>query len=388
MKIAIDLRPLQGAHQYRGIGKYIASMLPELFRLAPDDEFVCYYWGQKPPKLAHGKNVRYVRVAGDRTISLNRYVSWLGIRHLGIVQPIRADVFLQPDVFFGLKSGLPNVTVLYDLIPLIFHDRYFSLKDSVVRLRAIKQFKTEQNLRIFKRVTARYEHVSHIVSISEASLKDLHRLYPKTKQVPATVTPLAAQPLPVATGKRPYKSSYAIYVGGADARKNIVGLIEAFDLACSKGSSLDLVLVGNDFLNIGFPEMPSIMARIDASPYKQRIHLKGYVSDKELALLYKYASVCSFASLYEGFGMPVLEAMHAGVPVVAYRNSSIPEIADGVAMLADTPAEFARALTKLSHDKALQTKLARLGKSRAKEFTWTRTAELTLLALHRAANKN
>jgi glycosyltransferase involved in cell wall biosynthesis len=154
-------------------------------------------------------------------------------------------------------------------------------------------------------------------------------------------------------------------------RKNIARLVKAFENA---GAGWRLVLAGS----AGYGA-DSIHARIAASPARDRIQVTGYVSPTELAAWYARASVFAFPSLDEGFGIPVLEAMAAGVPVLTSNRSALPEVAGGAALLVDPEngPEMAAALDRLLVDPDLRLELAARGRRRASDFSWERAAAAT-----------
>ena len=157
-------------------------------------------------------------------------------------------------------------------------------------------------------------------------------------------------------------------VGAIQKRKNVARLVEAFE---SLDGDWRLVLVGSQ--GYGAAE---ILARIEASSARDRIKVTGYVTPEELAAWYATASVFAFPSLDEGFGMPVLEAMAAGVPVVTSDRSALPEVAGDAALLVnpeDTDA-LREALIKLTGGSDLRKDLAQRGAARARLFTWQKAA--------------
>ena len=160
-------------------------------------------------------------------------------------------------------------------------------------------------------------------------------------------------------------------VGGVQKRKNHFRLVEAFEAVAPDWR---LVLAGSP--GFGAAE---ILARIQASPARDRIQLTGYVTPDELASLYSRASVFAFPSLDEGFGIPVLEAMAAGVPVITSNRSALPEVAGDAAWLVDPERteSLAQALRELTRNEDARQQLARRGRERAEEFTWDKAARQT-----------
>ena len=162
-----------------------------------------------------------------------------------------------------------------------------------------------------------------------------------------------------------------LHVGALQKRKNIVRLVEAFERLDKEWR---LVLAGAP--GFGAAE---VRERIARSPARTRIELPGYVTSEELAGWYARATVFAFPSLDEGFGMPLLEAMAAGVPIVTSNRSALPEVAGDAALLVDPEdkAALADALRQLTSDEGLRNELARRGKERARGFTWEKAARET-----------
>lgn len=172
--------------------------------------------------------------------------------------------------------------------------------------------------------------------------------------------------------------TFILFVGALQPRKNIVGLLMAYErlVAMPPGSSPipDLVLVSGG----GWKEQP-LLARIRLSPARGRIHVVRRLAHNELAACYRRAAVFVLPSFSEGFGMPVLEAMAAGVPVVTSNTSSLPEVAGDAAILVDPndPVAIAEAMSRVLRDEMLRRSLVEKGTERARRFTWDQTAAQT-----------
>jgi glycosyltransferase involved in cell wall biosynthesis len=160
-------------------------------------------------------------------------------------------------------------------------------------------------------------------------------------------------------------------VGAIQKRKNIARLVEAFEAV---DPAWRLVLIGSSGYGAA-----QIHARIAASPARERISVLGYVTPEELAAWYARAMVFAFPSLDEGFGMPLLEAMTAGTPVLTSTRSALPEVAGEAALLADPEdtGALVHALQRLTRDEELRARLSRLGVERARLFTWEKAVDQT-----------
>lgn len=162
-----------------------------------------------------------------------------------------------------------------------------------------------------------------------------------------------------------------LHVGAIQRRKNLVRLVKAFERVPSPWR---LVLAGGSGYGAG-----DALAAIEASPARARIDVKGYVGVAALQDLYARASLLAFPSLDEGFGIPVLEAMAWGVPVLASNRSALPEVGGDAALYADPldEEEIAGRLLRLVDDERLRAALAEAGRGRAAEFTWEKAAAAT-----------
>jgi glycosyltransferase involved in cell wall biosynthesis len=167
------------------------------------------------------------------------------------------------------------------------------------------------------------------------------------------------------------REKIVLNVGAIQKRKNIARLVEAFETV---GRDWKLVLAGA----AGFGS-EDILARIGRSPARERISVLGYISPGDLARWYARAMVFAFPSLDEGFGMPLLEAMAAGTPVVTSNRSALPEVAGEAALLVapEDTAALADALRDLTESESLRAELARRGAARAREFTWEKAVRQT-----------
>jgi glycosyltransferase involved in cell wall biosynthesis len=227
----------------------------------------------------------------------------------------------------------------------------------------------------------------HVVTLSEHSKKDIVRTYGIAAEK-ITVTPLGAStnffPRVVSEAKellaREYRieGPFVLYLGRLQARKNLLRLIEAFNRVRRAGFPHKLVLAGKrDSL------FDPVLARIRELRLDGMVILPGYVGDEHIPFFYSAADLFVFPSLYEGFGLPVIEAMACGVPVITSRGSSLEEVAGDAALLIDPleEATIARAMTSALADGTLRAHLREAGLKRASDFSQEKAAE-TILAVY------
>jgi glycosyltransferase involved in cell wall biosynthesis len=207
---------------------------------------------------------------------------------------------------------------------------------------------------------------ARVLAISELTKRDLVELY-RIDPAKITVTPLAADPAFRPDGPSPDGEPYALFVGALQPRKEATTAIEALSLV---EDAPRLVLVGPD--KGGRAEAEEAAARLGV-----RVELRGHVAQDELAALYRGAALLVFPSRYEGFGLPLLEAMASGTPVVATTAGALPEVAGDAAILVEPgkPAELAGGIERALAD---HERLREAGLARAARYSWAETARLTL----------
>lgn len=173
-----------------------------------------------------------------------------------------------------------------------------------------------------------------------------------------------------------FSKPYLLFVSTIEPRKNINNLIYAFNLL-KENQKIEhqLVLIGQK----GWRDR-GIFATIESSPWNSHIHHLDYLSDELIALFYSKAEAFVYPSFYEGFGLPVLEAMTLGTPVITSNTSSLPEVAGDAALFVDPydPEQLADVILNVLTDSQLRQKLIKQGKERASQFSWQKTAEQTL----------
>jgi glycosyltransferase involved in cell wall biosynthesis len=275
-------------------------------------------------------------------------------------------------------SPVPTIVTVLDLIPLLFPDHYRP-KNMSWRFRLARFLE----LRAIRAATG-------ILAISECTKRDLIRLL----DIPSeriTVTPLGVdrkffEPIDrksAATRLRakhslPADAVVVLYVGGIDWRKNMRGLCAlTAEIHAAQKRPVFLLMVGSIRNDDRYPEL---LATIRSFKLETQIIEAGFVPDEELLYCYAGADIFLFPSLYEGFGLPVLEAMAAGVPVLVSNRASLPEIVDRAELLfnPDQATEIVPTALRLLSDTNFSEQVREWGRRRAEEFRWDETARLTL----------
>jgi glycosyltransferase involved in cell wall biosynthesis len=227
-------------------------------------------------------------------------------------------------------------------------------------------------------------HVDKVLTASDHSKRDISK-YLNIPMEKITVIHLAAgehfRPLkePVirsALDRAGVSQPYILYVGSIEPRKNLIRLLEAYAQLCQWSTSWSLVVVGARNIWKSSP-VGETTEKLKLKPF---VHFTGYIPDVDLPGIYNGADLFVFPSLYEGFGLPVLEAMSCGTPVITSNTSSLPEVAGEAALLVDpyNVEEIMAAMRRVLEDSALARDLSERGLERAKKFTWEKTAQRTI----------
>lgn len=276
------------------------------------------------------------------------------------------------------------VTTVHDLKPLLFGTGSGRFNLNAVFEQAI--------------VGDKWKRIDHVITDSQCSRDDLVKLIglsPDRVTVahpgvdhnlfrPAEASSTGARPLrtPHVVRRTVSDRPYLLCVAGADPTKNVGGLIEAFaQLPAELRPQHDLVIVGD------MRRRPEVLARVRQLGLEGQVRFPGIVEDAQLVSWYQGATVFVFPSFYEGFGLPVLEAMACGCPVVSSNRSSLPEVAGDAALLVDPGQVEAMtgALARLLSDPSLQEALRGRGLAQAARFTWERTAKAVVEVYRRVA---
>ena len=353
MKIVIAAWHLKNPHV--GIGRYARELIDALGRVDRTNQYeILLPWAAHPFTTRSNMRYRVVR------FPLFRRRFWEQVGSL-LVGPY--DVLHFPyDSCVAWKRG-KFVTTIHDVKPLLFPE---------LRGHTNINSRIEQWL-----VGDRWKTIDHVITISEHSRQDLLQHVPlRSDQV--TVTPLGLdvarfRPADLRRKGRPY----VFCVAGSDPTKNVGCLVEAFaNLPETLRGRYDLLLAGDVCKRV------DIGTAIDRLGLGAQTKLVGMVSDEELIAYYQQATVFVFPSLYEGFGLPVLEAMGCGCPVICSNASSLPEVAGDAALLFDPrqSGQLAGELARLLESSSLQATLRARGLTRAKDFVWDRTARQTVAA--------
>lgn len=392
--IAFDLRALQIGHENRGIGMVAKSILTHL----EDDvnSYLFYIFDSSNPIEDLGIDLKIKKYSFVETPKLKTTVDTpsdlidsfrLSHPHFAPLRRNKPDIFLQFDFALGLPKWrkTKNLCIGYDLIPLIMKNQYLPSPKMVWNQPGGRKARLKGMLRAYyyrlkaHRSYSNYRRADKILCISDATKQSFIGILRINQKRLVTIPLAPVMPKKSKSQKNDFEKPYIFYIGGTDNRKHVADTVRAFNIAKGRGQDIALVLAGNEFNKVHNIPDPQAQKEIVDSPYRDDIHLVGFVSDEEKTALYEHAQAFVFCSTYEGFGLPVLEAQAIGCPVICYDNSSIPEVSSKSVFLVKNGdvVSIANAIKKLGNSD--RKKLTRDGIEFAKKFTWDRyVKELSL----------
>ncbi len=379
MRVAFDLRPaLKKNSRRRGIGIYTLELAKALLELRdPGLELIAYGCGNERPQLPEG---RY-EYRSLFQLSKPSRLSWLPDRLLLPRQLSKdaAQIFHANDitsVAFG--PGVKTVVTVHDMIPLVFGEE----------MKASIPWDYSLALREGYRRIARADLVVTDSAYSKSDICEYLRVDPDKVAVVYPGCDSRFAPGEPEAARRRIAEAFGIsqpflfYVGGTDFRKNLTCLVDGFAGIRNSGYRGLLVMAGETF-HWDIDEVRKLRRRVAERGIEQFVVFPGFVTVDQLVAFYSACDMFVFPSLYEGFGLPVLEALRCRALVLTTRISSIPEVAGEAAEYFDPkdPSSLVRSFCELSNDPAKQEELREKGKARAVQFNWNEAAS-QLLALY------
>lgn len=360
LTIGIDINEANVKNRV-GTGQYCYHVLKHSYNRT-DLDFHLYHrdplQGDLSPESAHWHYHQVGPVRGWIRLGLPLYLATHS----------QNDVWWSPAHYLPSITRCPSVVTIHDLAYEYFPDLF--LPSDLYKLKNWTRQAVKQADRVIAVSAATKHDLVSIYNTSPDKITVIPNGYDSdffNTTLPADHSILAHYHLK--------SHNYLLFLGTIQPRKNAIKLVQAFHLLKESGYSGKLVIAGN----IGWLA-DETLAVIKSSPEVTDIVLTGYVSDDARKALYTYADVYVLPSLYEGFGVPALEAMACGAPVAAANNSSLPEVVGdaGVLFNAADPADIASAISTIKSDRASWVKKSL---ARAQHFSWAKCAEDTLTVL-------
>jgi glycosyltransferase involved in cell wall biosynthesis len=364
MRIALDVRKINDF----GIGTYIRNLIKHLPRVDQETEYFLLCFAQDE-ELVRSLNQHFTPV---RVTSPNYSVR----EHIGIpatLRRLRVQLFHSPHYVLPMLTPCRSVVTVHDVIHLLFPQYLPSRLASHYARYMIRRALEKTEL---------------VLTVSDSSKRDLLTFFEvspdKVVVIPngidSSITEgLSVQELARVKERFQIFGRTVLFVGNIKPHKNVERLIAAFAKVREdpEYSDLTLIVVGDDI-----SKYPSLRRTVERHRVRGHVRFFGFVPELTLVALYKTADVFAFPSLYEGFGLPPLEAMANGTPVVTSNISSLPEVVGDAALTVDpyNIDQIAKAIGRILSDRALRSRLIADGYERAKQFSW----ESSVAQVHQA----
>lgn len=369
--ILIDVREAVG--EKTGKGWYTAHIVSAILKIDQKTPFILFTHKHVPlfekyknveERIVHGRGIIWHLRVRQQIVRLAKKFP-----HLTFFAPTS---FIVPAF---LPKKIRTVITVHDLVAFLFPNHH-NKKATIIE-------------RVFLPFALR--KVKAIITVSQSTKRDLLKFFPKTKAPIHVIYNAADQPVPVSDETRAavrqkfhLPEKIILDIGTLEPRKNHVRVLKAFAAIADKHSQHHLVIAGGkgwQYENV----FKTHAAIIEAQPHlKKHIHFLGYVTQEELQTLYTLADLFVFPARYEGFGLPALEALTHGCPVIVPNNSSLPEVVGDAAMLVDpySEEEIAQAMERILINPEFAEELRVKGIVQARKFSWEKAGRETVTTLN------
>jgi glycosyltransferase involved in cell wall biosynthesis len=359
VRIGIDARKLRDY----GIGTYVRNLLRQLAKQDDGDDYVAFCRDADFETVAaFGARVRPVREEAGNYSMREQVAIPIDVRREGI------ELFHAPHYVLPPLTPCTSVVTIHDCIHLRF-PQYLPSRLGYAYARA--------------QMWAATHRAARVITVSEASKRDILRYFRVAEsRIDVIYNAIddrfwqAPDPDEIDRVRQRYQlnAPFVLYAGNIKPHKNLERLIESFHLLRQGADFKDvqLLIIGDEI-----SKYATLRRAVHRHKLHKHVRFFGFVPDRTLAALYRLANVFVFPSLYEGFGLPPLEAMASGTPVITSDVSSLPEVVGDAALMIDPyePAAIADAMRRVLTDDALRADLQRRGFARAREFSWERSVK-------------
>ncbi|MFT5860288.1 MAG: glycosyltransferase involved in cell wall biosynthesis [Flavobacteriaceae bacterium] len=363
MRIAVNTRFLLPS-KMEGFGWYTYEVVQRLVQNHPEHTFIFLFDRPYDERFIFGTNVEPVVLKPQARHPI-LFKIWFNRSVTKALKKYEADIFFSPDGYLSLKTEVPQVGTIHDINFEHFPEDLPKSPRNYLR-------------NYFPKFAAKS---AHIITVSEASKQDICKTYnqPEDKITVAwNGASDAFKPLEESAQQevRAFYSNgkpYLLFVGALHPRKNLKRLLEAYTLLLKSDEACpyDLIIVGEAlWKRSGFD------GELDVN-VKERIHFTGHVELEELAKIMASATVFTFVPYFEGFGIPLVEAMKSGTAILAGNKTSLPEVAGDAALYCDPfdVQDIYKKLEEIVNDSELREALVKKGLDRSKLFSWDLSAE-------------
>lgn len=364
MRIGINTRFLLQS-KMEGFGWYTYEVVRRMVANHPEHEFYFFFDRPFDSTFVFAHNVTpIVLFPPARHPILFKW--WFNYSITKALKKYKIDVFYSPDGYCSLRTKVPQIGVIHDI-----NFEHFPSDIPKTARRYLQKY--------FPLFAAKADH---ILTVSSYSKMDICKTYhvPESKVTVAwngaseDFKPLTQDVIAQVRATYSRGRPYFIFVGALHPRKNVGRLIQAFEQFAEKNHSIDLLIVGENLW-----ESTSMRQNKPQTTIAERIYFTGHVSQNVLTQLMGAAFALSYVPYFEGFGIPLVEAMNCGVPIISGNLTSLPEVVGDAAILIDpySVSDISKAMTQLAEDPSYYQHLAQKSISRSRLFSWQHTADVT-----------
>jgi glycosyltransferase involved in cell wall biosynthesis len=376
IRIGLDARTLERREEIRGIGVLVAALVEHL----PDADAELVLFFRRRPDHPPPRSARSVvlGVRPDRPRWIGR-VLWEQLALPRALREERLDLYHAPaNRGVPRAASVPCVVTINDVIPLVTPFLFDSRPDPRWTRSLLRRVYAAE-------VATGARRAARIITLSECSRCDLERLFPAARGKVRVIYPGCderyqpvddPEELARVRARWALPARFLVYVGGLGQRKNLAGLLRAYaGLVRAAPTTPPLVVVGT-----ATAFLPGLQAQAQRLGIADRVRFPGYIPTAEMPAVLSAAELLVYPSFYEGFGLPVLEAMACGCPVVCSGTSSLPEVGGDAVIYADPgdPDDIARGMARVLADRALRARMREAGLRRARLFPLRRMVDETL----------
>lgn len=363
MVIAVNARFLLKEY-LEGYGNFISETFSRLAHKHPEHQFIFIFDRPYPPEFIFSNNV-IPEVAGPETRHPLLWWWWFNYRIPKILKKYKADVFVSADGFCSLTTKVPQLLVIHDLAFVHY-----------------PKFVKGSHLWFYKRYTPAFLKMAKCVAtVSEFSKQDILKCYKIAGEKISVVyngvnenfQPIGFEEREKVKEKFADGNEYFLCTGAIHPRKNLINLIKAFSFFKKRQKSgMQLLIAGRPgWKNEDFFEALRLFK------YRNDVKMLGYLETDELVKVTAGAYTMVYPSLFEGFGIPPLEAMRSGVPVLTSKVSAIPEICSDAALYFDpnNPADISQKMMLIYKDEEMRKTMIEKGEEHVKQYNWDKTSD-------------
>ena len=361
MRIAINTRFLLSS-KMEGFGWYTYEVVKRLVEQHPEHEFVFFFDRAFDTKFVFGPNVTPVVLNPPARHPVLFYI-WFEWSVKRALKKYNIDVFFSPDGYLSLGSKVPQVGVIHDLNfehypqdipwqPRMYLKHFFpKFARKAMRIVTVSNYSKQD-------ICATYGVPESNVMVGWNGASELFKPLDEAEIVAVRTQHSSGRP-------------YFIFVGALHPRKNVGRLLNAYKHFCEQNATIDLLIVGETLWKNNQLQLPELNDAV-----KSRIHFTGHVSQSDLTRLVGAAHSLVYVPYFEGFGIPLVEAMKCGIPIISGNKTSLPEVAGEAALYCDPfdVDSITAAMHQLVDDEELYDRLATTGLERGKLFSWDHTA--------------